>query len=157
MKTEEKIIEEILVSEIQNLGYRLIRVKGLRKNNLTLQIMIDKNHGSEVTVEDCEIVSRKVSPLLDTDCPINDEYFLEVSSPGIDRPLISSSDFDNYIGFDARIEMNTMVGGRKKFKGKLMGMEKDMVKILAGDVFYELSYNDIFRAKLILTQELLDV
>ena len=157
MKTEEKIIEEILVSEIQNLGYRLIRVKVLRENNLTLQIMIDKNHGSEVTVEDCEIVSRKVSPLLDVDCPIKDEYFLEVSSPGIDRPLISSSDFDNYIGFDARIEMNTMVGGRKKFKGKLMGMEKDMVKILAGDVFYELSYNDIFRAKLILTQELLDV
>lgn len=157
MKTEEKIIEEILVSEIQNLGYRLIRVRVLRKNNLTLQIMIDKNHGSEVTVEDCEIVSRKVSPLLDIDSPINDEYFLEVSSPGIDRPLISTSDFDNYTGFDVRIEMNTIVGGQKKFKGKLMGMDKNMVKILAGDVVYKLSYNDIFQAKLILTQELLDV
>ena len=157
MKTEEKIIEKILLPEVQNLGYRLMRVKVLRENNLTLQIMIDKNDQSEITVEDCEIVSRTVSPALDIDCPIGDEYFLEVSSPGIDRPLISAADFDNYSGFDVRIEMNVMVDGRKRFKGKLIGLEKNMVKILTDDIAYKLPYDDIFRAKLILTQELLDV
>ena len=157
MKTEEKIIENILLPEVQNLGYRLMRVKVLRENNLTLQIMIDRNDQSEITVEDCEIVSRTVSPVLDIDCPIVDEYFLEVSSPGIDRPLISAADFDNYSGFDVRIEMSTMVDGRKRFKGKLMGLEKNMVKILVENVAYKLPYDDIFRAKLILTQELLDV
>ena len=86
-----------------------------------------------------------------------DEYFLEVSSPGIDRPLISAADFDNYSGFYVRIEMSTMVDGRKRFKGKLMGLEKNMVKILVENVVYKLPYDDIFRAKLILTQELLDV
>jgi len=80
-----------------------------------------------------------------------------VSSPGIDRPLISAADFDNYSGFDVRIEMSTMVDGRKRFKGKLMGLEKNMVKILVENVAYKLPYDDIFRAKLILTQELLDV
>ncbi len=75
MKTEEKIIEKILLPEVQNLGYRLMRVKFLRENNLTLQIMIDRNDQSEITVEDCEIVSRTVSPVLDVDCPIVDEYF----------------------------------------------------------------------------------
>jgi ribosome maturation factor RimP len=157
MKTEEKIIEKILLPEVQNLGYRLMRVKVLRENNLTLQIMIDRYDKSEITVEDCEIVSRTVSPILDIDCPIGDEYFLEVSSPGIDRPLISAADFDNYSGFDVRIEMSTMVDGRKRFKGKLMGLEKNMVKILVENVGYKLPYDDIFRAKLILTQELLDV
>ena len=157
MKTEEKTIEKILLPEVQNLGYRLMRVKVLRENNLTLQIMIDRNDHSEITVEDCEIVSRAVSPVLDIDCTIVDEYFLEVSSPGIDRPLISAADFDNYSGFDARIEMSTMVDGRKRFKGKLMGLEKKMVKILVENVAYKLPHDDIFRAKLILTQELLDV
>ena len=70
MKTEEKTIEKILLPEVQNLGYRLMRVKVLRENNLTLQIMIDRNDHSEITVEDCEIVSRTVSPVLDIDCPI---------------------------------------------------------------------------------------
>ena len=157
MKTEEKIIENILLPEVQNLGYRLMRVKVLRENNLTLQIMIDRNDQSEITVEDCEIVSRTVSPVLDIDCPIVDEYFLEESSPGIDRPLISAADFDNYSGFDVRIEMSTMVDGRKRFKGKLMGLENNMVKILVENVAYKLPYDGIFRAKLILTQELLDV
>jgi ribosome maturation factor RimP len=157
MKIEEKLIEKTLLPEVQGLGYRLIRVKVSRENNLTLQIMIDRNDHSEITVEDCEIVSRKISPVLDANCPISDEYFLEVSSPGIDRPLISVADFDSYSGLDVRIEMNTMVDGRKRFKGKLMGVEENMVKILTEDAAYKLPYDEIFRAKLILTQELLDV
>ena len=94
--------------------------------------------------------------LLDVDDPISGAYSLEVSSPGIDRPLVRLKDFERYAGFDARVDMNFLIEGRKKFKGKLLGIQNDKVEIRVKEETFELPFGDIRRAKLLLTQELLD-
>jgi ribosome maturation factor RimP len=110
------IIEPVLA----DLGYRLVRVRLLGMNGLTLQIMAERPDGT-MTVEDCEAVSRAVSPVLDVEDPVDKAYHLEVSSPGIDRPLARRSDFDRWAGFEAKIELSVPVEGRKRFRGWLLG------------------------------------
>jgi ribosome maturation factor RimP len=110
------IIEPVLA----DLGYRLVRVRLLGMNGLTLQIMAERPDGT-MTVEDCEAVSRAVSPVLDVEDPVDKAYHLEVSSPGIDRPLARRSDFDRWAGFEAKIELSVPFEGRKRFRGWLLG------------------------------------
>jgi ribosome maturation factor RimP len=110
------IIEPVLA----DLGYRLVRVRLLGMNGLTLQIMAERPDGT-MTVEDCEAVSRAVSPVLDVEDPVDKAYHLEVSSPGIDRPLARRSDFDRGAGSEAKIELSVPVEGRKRFRGWLLG------------------------------------
>jgi ribosome maturation factor RimP len=114
------IIEPVLL----DLGYRLVRVRLLGMNGLTLQIMAERPDGT-MTVEDCEIVSKAISPVLDVDDPVDKAYHLEVSSPGIDRPLARRSDFDRWSGFEAKIELAVPVEGRKRFRGWLLGTRGD--------------------------------
>jgi ribosome maturation factor RimP len=110
------IIDPVLL----DLGYRLVRVRLLGMNGLTLQIMAERPDGT-MTVEDCEIVSKAISPVLDVDDPVDKAYHLEVSSPGIDRPLARRTDFDRWSGFEAKIELAVPVEGRKRFRGWLLG------------------------------------
>ncbi|WP_181707985.1 ribosome maturation factor RimP [Chthonobacter rhizosphaerae] len=110
------IVEPVLL----DLGYRLVRVKLSGLNGLTLQIMAEKADGT-MSVEDCEAVSRAVSPVLDVDDPIDKAYHLEVSSPGIDRPLVRRSDFDRWSGFEAKLELSVPQLGRKRFRGWILG------------------------------------
>jgi ribosome maturation factor RimP len=110
------IIEPVLA----DLGYRLVRVRLLGMNGLTLQIMAERPDGT-MTVEDCEAISRAVSPVLDVEDPVDKAYHLEVSSPGIDRPLARRSDFDRWSGYEAKIELTVPVEGRKRFRGWLLG------------------------------------
>jgi ribosome maturation factor RimP len=148
------IIEPVL----HQLGFRLVRVRVSGAEGCTVQIMAERPDGS-MTVEDCEEVSRAVSPVLDVADPIERAYRLEISSPGIDRPLVRKSDFDRYAGHLVRIEMSMPVEGRKRFKGTLAGTEGEAARLLRDDAEGEdatvlLPIEDMGEAKLVLTDEL---
>ena len=144
---------------IEQLGYRLVRVKVSGTDGCTVQIMAERPDGS-MTVEDCETVSRALSPVLDVADPIDRAYRLEISSPGIDRPLVRKSDFERFTGHLARIEMEAPIGGRKRFRGLIAGTEGEAARVHrddtaegeAADVL--LPIGDMSEAKLVLTDEL---
>jgi ribosome maturation factor RimP len=144
---------------IETLGYRLVRVKVSASEGCTVQIMAERPDGS-MTVEDCEAVSRALSPVLDAADPIERAYRLEVSSPGIDRPLVRKSDFDRFVGHLAKIEMEIAVNGRKRFRGQLSGTEGEAARIRPDDAGATeeadvlLPIGDMSEAKLVLTDEL---
>lgn len=121
-------IAHIVAPVAEALGYRLVRVKYSGMNGGTLQIMAERPDGS-MTVEDCERLSRDLSPVLDVEDPIDTAYHLEVSSPGIDRPLVRRSDFERWKGHEARIELAHPLNGRKRFKGILADVEGDMLRL----------------------------
>ena len=154
--SQEDRVQQAITPALESMGYELVRVQLSGDKRKTLQIMAERVDGANMTVEDCAAISKEISALLDVDDPIKDAYSLEVSSPGIDRPLVRLKDFENYAGFDARVDMNFLVEGRKKFKGKLLGIEDDKVSIRVKEETYALPFGDIRRAKLLLTQELLD-
>ena len=144
---------------IESLGYRLVRVKLSAAEEATLQIMAERPDGS-MTVEDCETISRTLSPILDENDPIEKAYRLEVSSPGIDRPLVRKSDFERFAGHLVRVEMEIPVDGRKRFRGFLAGTEGNVARLKrddapAGeDAEVLLPIEDMSDAKLVLTDEL---
>ena len=143
---------------LEGLGYRLVRVKVSGADGGTVQIMAERPDGS-MTVEDCENASRALSPVLDVADPIERAYRLEVSSPGLDRPLVRKSDFERYAGHLARIEMAIPVNGRKRFRGLLLGTQGDMARLRRDDAENEvpealLRIGDMSEAKLLLTDDL---
>jgi ribosome maturation factor RimP len=144
---------------IEDLGYRLVRVKVSGADGCTVQIMAERPDGS-MTVEDCEAISRALSPVLDVADPIDRAYRLEISSPGLDRPLVRKSDFDRYAGHLARIEMAVLVGGRKRFRGTLAGTEGEAARVRRDDAAEGeeaevlLPIEEMSEAKLLLTDEL---
>ena len=144
---------------IEGLGYRLVRVKVSGADGGTVQIMAERPDGS-MTVEDCENVSRALSPVLDVADPIERAYRLEISSPGLDRPLVRKSDFERYAGHLARIEMEIPVEGRKRFRGLLLGTQGDTARLRRDDAGENeapealLRIEDMSAAKLVLTDDL---
>ncbi len=135
--SEERFIQETglaagiatLVEPVLNdLGFRLVRVQLTGSDSQTLQIMAERPDGS-MSVGDCETVSRQVSPVLDAYDPLSNAYRLEISSPGIDRPLVRPSDFEDWSGFEAKIELKQPVNGRKRFRGVLDGFENGEVRV----------------------------
>jgi ribosome maturation factor RimP len=144
---------------IEALGYRLVRAKVSPADGCTVQIMAERPDGG-MMVEDCEIVSRALSPVLDTTDLIESAYRLEISSPGIDRPLVRKSDFDRYAGNLAKIEMDIALAGRKRFRGMLLGTVGEAARLRRDDTEAGeaaeilLPINDMSEAKLVLTDEL---
>ncbi len=144
---------------IEQLGYRLVRVKVSAADGCTVQVMAERPDGS-MTVEDCEAVSRALSPVLDVADLIDRTYRLEISSPGIDRPLVRKSDFDRHAGHLVRIEMDVPVNGRKRFRGKLTGTEGEAARLRRDDAAEGeeaevlLPIGEMSEAKLVLTDEL---
>lgn len=139
------------------LGYRLVRVKVTGRDGGTLQVMAERPDGT-FTIDDCEATSRALSPILDVEDPIQGAYRLEVSSPGIDRPLARRSDIERAVGHEAKIEMNLMIEGRKRFRGILEAVESDAVKLKSTDGKADalLPLNEIADAKLVLTDALIE-
>jgi ribosome maturation factor RimP len=121
-------VATIIEPVIEGLGFRLVRVRLSGQNGLTLQIMAERLDGT-MTVEDCENLSRTVAPVLDVADPIDKAYHLEVSSPGIDRPLVSISDFGNWSGHMAKLETSIPVEDRRKFRGRIETVTADAVTI----------------------------
>ena len=151
-------IEGIVTPSIEAMGFDVVRVMVTGGQRPTLQIMADRRDGSMISVDDCAEISRTVSAVLDVEDPIAGEYTLEVSSPGIDRPLTRIKDFERWAGFDARVDMAVPVEGRKRFSGRLKGVaDGERVQIeIEGGALAELPFDGISRAKLVLTDALLE-
>jgi ribosome maturation factor RimP len=137
------------------MGYRIVRVAFTGGRRPTLQIMAERRDGAAMSVDDCADISRTVSALLDVADPIPVAYALEVSSPGIDRPLIDRDDFVRFAGYEAKVEMSNLIDGRKRFRGRLLGADDGAVRIAVEDREVALPLADVVRAKLVLTDELL--
>jgi ribosome maturation factor RimP len=136
-------------------SYRLVRVAFLGARRATLQIMAERIDDAPMTVDDCTEISRSVSALLDVADPIAETYMLEVSSPGIDRPLIRAEDYDRFAGFEAKIELGRPVDGRKRFRGRILGRDDDHIRVVAEAGEVRLPLADIAKAKLVITDDLL--
>jgi ribosome maturation factor RimP len=148
-------IEPLIAPSLAAMGYSVVRVSFTGGKRATLQIMIERSDEAAMTVEDCATVSHAVSAVLDVADPIASAYLLEVSSPGIDRPLVRPADFERFAGFEAKIELGTLRNGRKRYQGKLLGLEGDAAKLAVGAETVLLPLADISRAKLVLTDELI--
>ncbi len=153
-------VASLIESAINAAGYRLVRVRLSGLNGLTLQIMAERPDGT-MTVEDCEIVSRTVSPVLDVEDPIDGKYHLEISSPGIDRPMVRKSDFTNWQGHIAKLETSMIHEGRKKFRGRIIKVDENAVTLEADQATYGaeaqtiIPFELVADARLILTDDLI--
>jgi ribosome maturation factor RimP len=149
------IVEPVL----EGLGFRLVRVKISAAAGCTVQIMAERPDGT-MSVEDCETVSRNLSPVLDVADPVDRAYRLEISSPGIDRPLVRKSDFEHHVGHDVRIEMAVPVDGRKRFRGTIAAVKDEQVTLRSDDAPADapsdvsLTMDEMSDARLVLTDAL---
>ncbi len=168
--TEQRYIKETglearisrIVEPVANgLGFSLVRVKITQENGMTLQIMAEDEHG-RFTIVNCEALSKDLSPVLDVEDPIDREYHLEVSSPGIDRPLVRKRDFAAYIGHEAKIELGDMINGRKRFRGFIKAVDEEAVTITLPDApggtdpDHRLLFATLAEAKLVMTDALME-
>lgn len=152
--TMDKRLAEIVGPVIEDMGFELVRIRLMGGKTATLQIMAERPEGG-IEVDDCAAISTAVSAVLDVEDPILDAYTLEVSSPGIDRPLTRLKDFDTFEGYEARIETDTLIDGRKRFKGVLAGVEDDEVLINLDEGTIGLKFDWLADAKLTLTDDLI--
>lgn len=169
--TEKRYIKETglearvarIVEPVANgLGFSLVRVKITPENGTTLQIMAEDQNG-RFTIMDCEALSKDLSPVLDVEDPIDREYHLEVSSPGIDRPLVRRRDYERYLGHEAKVELADLVNGRKRFRGLIKAVDEDAVTITLPDApggtdpDHRLLLANIAEAKLVMTDKLFEM
>ncbi len=154
--TTEEIISALLEPAIDDLGYELVRVKLHAAPRRTLQVMVEPaDHGSEMTVEGCAEISHVLSAILDVEDPIGGTYDLEVSSPGLDRPLVKPQHFERFSGLEARVEAREPVEGQRRFRGRLRGLKDGHVILEIGDSEQRIALDNVKKAKLVLTDELL--
>ena len=154
----DKRLAEIVTPVIEGLGFELVRLRLMSGKTKTLQIMAERPDGS-IDVDDCGQISTAVSALMDVEDPIEDNYALEVSSPGIDRPLTRLKDFDTWQGYEAKLETTELIDGRRRFKGELAGVEGDEVLVNLPEggetVTVGLQFDWLSDAKLLLTEDLI--
>ena len=150
----DRRLAAIVQPVIEGMGYELVRLRLMSGKTRILQIMADRPEGG-IEVDDCADISTMVSATLDVDDPLEDAYVLEVSSPGIDRPLTRLKDFDAWSGYEARIETTELIDGRRRFKGTLAGTEGDEVLIEIEEGTIGLKFDWLSDAKLVLTDALI--
>jgi len=156
----EQRIAAIVEPVANDLGYSLVRVKITAENGTTLQIMAEDKNG-RFAITDCERLSKDLSPVLDVEDPIDREYHLEVSSPGIDRPLVRARDFERFVGHEARVELADMIEGRKRFRGEIVAADDESFTIRLPDAVtgtdpnHKLPLAMLAEAKLMMTDKLL--
>jgi len=150
----DRRLAEILTPVIEGMGFELVRVRLMGGKSKTVQIMAERPDG-RIEVDDCAEISTAVSAVLDVEDPIEDAYTLEVSSPGIDRPLTRLKDFETWEGYDAKLETAELIDGRRRFKGVLAGTEGDEVLINVDEGTIGLKFDWLSDAKLVLTDALI--
>jgi ribosome maturation factor RimP len=151
----QRRIESLIKPPLEDMGYELVRVRLSGSERRTLQIMAERVDGGDMRVEDCASISRALSAIFDVEDPIRGAYTLEVSSPGIDRPLTRTKDFDRFAGHLAKIEMQSLIKGRKRYNGKILGVEDDTVRLATKNGDVELPVDEIVTATLVITDELI--
>jgi len=150
----DRRLAEIITPVIEDMGFELVRVRLMGGKTQLLQIMADRPDGG-IEVDECGEISTAVSAVLDVEDPILDAYTLEVSSPGIDRPLTRLKDFEEFEGYEAKLETGAPIDGRKRFKGVLAGVEGDEVMLNVTEGTIGLKFDWLSEAKLVLTDELI--
>ncbi|BDW87147.1 ribosome maturation factor RimP [Roseicyclus marinus] len=150
----DRRMAEILTPVIEGMGFELVRIRLMGGQTKTLQIMAERPGGG-IEVDECAEISTAVSAVLDVEDPLEDAYTLEVSSPGIDRPLTRLKDFETFEGYEARIETTEMIDGRRRFKGVLAGVEGEEVLLNIEEGTVGLHFDWLSDAKLVLTDELI--
>jgi len=148
VNSSEVLITELIGTTVQALGLELWGVELLQQGRYSLlRVYIEREEG--VTIEDCEKVSRQVSALLDVEDPIAGEYTLEVSSPGVDRPLFSIEQYAQYVGSEVNLKLRQALDGRRKFKGQIIKVSGDIVGLLVEGTEYDLEHSDIEKASIV--------
>ena len=150
----DRRLAEILQPVIEGMGFELVRIRLMGGKTHVLQIMAERPEGG-IEVDDCAEISTAVSAVMDVEDPIDDNYTLEVSSPGIDRPLTRLKDFDTWEGYEVKLETTELIDGRRRFKGELRGTEDDEVLIEIEEGIIGLKFDWLSDAKLVLTDELI--
>ncbi len=148
-------IESLIAPALDAMGYRIVRIVFTGGRRPTLQVMAERRDEAAMTVDDCASVSHTISAILDVADPIEASYDLEVSSPGIDRPLVRPEDYERFAGFEAKLELSAPHEGRRRFRGRLQGREGDAVKLDLGESQVLLPFSAITKARLVLTDELI--
>jgi ribosome maturation factor RimP len=148
-------LARIIEPSVSALGFEVVRIMLAGSRHPTLQVMIEPSDHRPMGVEDCVEASRAISAVLDVEDPIAGGYVLEVSSPGIDRPLTRFGDFSRFAGYEARIESRLPIDGRRRFRGRLAGVREESVVIDVDGTEVAIPFDDIERAKLVLTDALL--
>jgi len=150
-------IDRLIAPSLEAMGYEIVRVMISGNQRVVLQIMAERSSDGGMNVEDCANVSRAVAAILDVEDPLSGAYTLEVSSPGIDRPLTRLADFERFAGFEAKIEVLVPVDGRRRFSGRLAGLDDGDVLLHGDEGEVRLAFAEIAKAKLKLTDELIAV
>ncbi len=151
----ESRVENMISPAVTDMGFTIVRVQLSGERRRTLQIMVEPSDGREMTVDDCADISRTVSAIMDVEDPIAGNYSLEVSSPGLDRPLVKFTDFERFAGFEAKIELTALMDGRRRFKCRLKGTEGNDVLVDVDGESLRIDYGNIAKAKLIVTDEMI--
>lgn len=139
-----------------NLGYRIVRVRVSGNRRKRLQIMAERVSDGHMGIDDCSRLSRALSPVFDLEDPIQGEYDLEISSPGIDRPLMRVEDFERFQGHEAKVETAAMVDGRRRFKGAIARVEGDVIVLVTEQGEAKLPFAALSDARLVLTDKLIE-
>lgn len=151
---QKHYLQDMIEPVVEKEGFELVRVMTIGQANPTLQVMIDTLDGSDITVDDCAKVSHALSDVLDEKDPIKDRYSLEVSSPGLDRPLTKLQHFARWQGYEVKIETEDKVENRKRFKGKISEVANENIVLTTEDTQYTIPFSLISKAKLVVTDEL---
>jgi ribosome maturation factor RimP len=150
-------ISAIIGPSLDAMGYALVQVRMMEGGRRTLQIMAERTDGKNMTVDDCADISHSVSALLDVEDPIAGAYTLEVSSPGIDRPLVKLSDFERFSSFEAKIETKLPIESRRRFKGRIKAVEGEVIVMQTAEgAEARIPFHAVQSAKLLLTDALID-
>lgn len=150
----DRRVAEIVTPVVEDMGFEVVRVRLMSGKETVLQVMVQRPDG-QIEVDECGQISTALSAVLDVEDPIVDVYNLEVSSPGIDRPLTRMKDFDQWEGFEAKVETEQLIDGRRRFKGQLAGTEGDEILINIAEGTVGLKFEWLSDAKLVLTDELI--
>ncbi len=149
-------VQRLIAPSVEEAGYDLVRVEVMGSGDKTLQIMIERLDLAPINVEDCAKVSRLLSAILDVEDPLPGHYTLEVSSPGLDRPLVRMEDYVRFAGFEARIEMTRPFDGQRRFRGRLRGVEDGLVHVDCDGAMAAIPFSGIRRASLVVTDDLIE-
>ena len=155
-RDQTAFIENLIEPSIAAMGFELVRVQFIGGGGNTLQVMVERQDRQPINVDHCAEVSRLISTLLEVEDPVANAYVLEVSSPGIDRPLVRIDDYARFLGFEARIETDGQVNGQRRFKGRIEGVNGDLVQLNCGDNEAEIPFREILKASLVMTDDLIE-
>lgn len=148
-------VTELIEPTLHDMGFELVRVLMSGGQRPTLQVMVERSDQGPVTLDQCAEVSHAISALLDVADPLPGAYRLEVTSPGLDRPLVRRADYERFAGFEARLETELPLEGRRRFRGRLLGIADDQVRLVLPEGQTSIPFDAIKKAKLVLTDELL--